>query len=92
MPKDIDVIYASLWAPDAASIAKQLPDVGLNVKMIGPEGLYEPVDYVQAAGGAAEGNYVTFFVPDVRKIPAANVFVETLEDTYGRSVPMARWA
>ena len=31
VPKDINAIYASVWAPDAALIAKQLPDVGLNV-------------------------------------------------------------
>lgn len=83
VPKDIDVIYASLWAPDAALIAKQLRDVGLKVKMIGPDGLYEPVDYVQAAGGAAEGNYVTFFVPDMKKIPGANAFVKTFEGKHG---------
>ncbi|WP_088344265.1 MULTISPECIES: branched-chain amino acid ABC transporter substrate-binding protein [Rhodomicrobium] len=83
IPKDTDVIYASIWAPEAALIAKQLPDVGLKVKMVGPDGLYEPVDYVQASGGAAEGNYVTFFVPDMKKIPSASAFVSTFEGKYG---------
>ncbi|WP_420963922.1 branched-chain amino acid ABC transporter substrate-binding protein [Brucella sp. IR073] len=83
IPKDTDIIYASLWAPDAALIAKQLPDVGLDVRMVGPDGLFEPVDYVQAAGGAAEGNYVTFFVPDMKKIPAAAAFVKTFEAKHG---------
>src|SRR5262245_4758231 len=41
MPKDINVLYASLWAPDAALIAKQLPDVGLKVPMVGPDGQFE---------------------------------------------------
>ena len=83
MPKDVNVIYASLWAPDAALIAKQLPDVGLNVRMIGPDGQYEPVDYIQASGGAAEGNYVSFLVPDLKKIPAAAAFVKAFEAKYG---------
>jgi branched-chain amino acid transport system substrate-binding protein len=83
MPKDVNVIYASLWAPDAALIAKQLPDVGLNVRMIGPDGQYEPVDYIQASGGAAEGNYVSFLVPDLKKIPAATAFVKGFEAKYG---------
>src|SRR5262245_11858334 len=83
MPKDINVIYASLWAPDAALIAKQLPDVGLNVRMIGPDGQYEPVDYIQASGGAAEGNYVTFLAPDLKKIPTAAAFVKAFEAKYG---------
>jgi branched-chain amino acid transport system substrate-binding protein len=83
LPKDVNVIYASLWAPDAALIAKQLPDVGLNVKMIGPDGQYEPVDYIQASGGAAEGNYVTFLAPDLKKVPSAAAFVKAFEAKYG---------
>jgi branched-chain amino acid transport system substrate-binding protein len=83
MPKDIDGIYAGVWAPDAALIAKQLGDVGLNVHMLGPDGQYEPVDYIQASGGAAEGNYVTFLVPDVRTIPQAADFVKAFDAKYG---------
>src|SRR5213593_4368389 len=81
--KDVNVIYASLWAPDAALIAKQLPDVGLSVRMIGPDGQFEPVDYIQASGGAAEGNYVSFLVPDLKKIPQAVGFVKAFEAKYG---------
>jgi branched-chain amino acid transport system substrate-binding protein len=83
VPKDVNAIYASLWAPDAALMAKQLPDVGLNVRMIGPDGQFEPVDYIQASAGGAEGNYVTFFVPDMRKVPAATAFVKSFEAKYG---------
>jgi len=83
VPKDTDAIYASLWAPDAALMAKQLPDVGLNVRMIGPDGLFEPVDYIQASAGAAEGNFVTFFVPDMKKVPGAAQFVKAFEAKYG---------
>ena len=83
VPKDVNAIYASLWAPDAALMAKQLADVGLNVRMIGPDGQFEPVDYIQASGGAAEGNYVTFFVPDMKKIPGATAFVKAFEAKHG---------
>lgn len=83
VPKDVDAIYASVWAPDAALMAKQLPDVGLKAKMIGPDGQFEPVDYIQASAGGAEGNYVTFFVPDMKKIPAATEFVKAFEAKYG---------
>jgi branched-chain amino acid transport system substrate-binding protein len=83
LPKDIDIIYASIWAPDAALMAKQLPDVGLKVHMIGPDGQYEPVDYIQASGGAAEGNYVTFLVPDMNKVPTAAAFKKSFESKYG---------
>ena len=36
IPKDVDAIYASIWAPDAALIVKQLPDVGLQHADDGP--------------------------------------------------------
>lgn len=83
LPKDIDLIYASLWAPDAALIAKQLPDVGLDTRIIGPDGQYEPVDYIEASAGAAEGNYVSFLVPDLKKVPTATAFTEAFDKEYG---------
>ena len=83
IPKDVDGIYAGIWAPDAALIAKQLADVGLKLRMVGPDGQYEPVDYIQASAGAAEGNYVTFLVPDIRKTPTAADFVKSFEAKYG---------
>jgi branched-chain amino acid transport system substrate-binding protein len=83
IPKDADAIYASIWAPDAALIVKQLPDVGLTVPVMGPDGQFEPVDYIQASGGAAEGNYVSFLVPDVKKVPAAQAFTKAFEAKYG---------
>jgi branched-chain amino acid transport system substrate-binding protein len=83
IPKDVDGVYAGVWAPDAALIAKQLQDVNLSVPMLGNDGQYEPVDYIQAAGGAAEGNYVTFLVPDVSKLAPATAFVKAFEAQYG---------
>jgi branched-chain amino acid transport system substrate-binding protein len=83
IPKDVDAIYASIWAPDAALLVKQLPDAGLTLPVMGPDGLFEPVDYIQASGGAAEGNYVSFLVPDVRKVPAAQAFAKAFEAKYG---------
>ena len=83
VPKDVDLIVASLWAPEASLIAKQLPDVGLDVRMLGPDGQFEVKDYIEASGGAAEGNYVTFLAPDMKKIPAAARFVQAFESRYG---------
>jgi branched-chain amino acid transport system substrate-binding protein len=83
LPEDIDLIYASLWAPDAALLVKQLPDVGLETRVIGPDGQYEPVDYIEASAGAAEGNYVSFLVPDLKKVPTATAFAAAFEDQYG---------
>lgn len=82
--KGTNAIYASLWAPEASLIAKQLPDVGLDVRMIGPDGQFEPKDYIEASGGAAEGNYVTFLAPDMKKVPVAAEFVKNFEAKYGQ--------
>ncbi len=84
IPKDVDGIYAAIWAPEAALIAKQLPDAGLNIRMLGPDEQYEPVDYIKASAGAAEGNYVTFLVPDVHKLPQAAKFVKEFEAEHSR--------
>ncbi len=84
IPKDVDLILASVWAPQAALIAKQLPDVGLDVRLIGPDGLFEPKDFVEASGGAAEGSYVSFLAPDMKKVPAAARFVKAFEARYGQ--------
>ena len=51
--------------------------------MIGPDGQYEPVDYIEASAGAAEGNYVTFLVPDLKKVPAGDRLREAFEAEYG---------
>ncbi|MBV8397754.1 MAG: branched-chain amino acid ABC transporter substrate-binding protein, partial [Acetobacteraceae bacterium] len=83
IPKDVDAIYASIWAPDAALIVKQLPDVGLSVPMMGPDGQFEPVDYIEASGGAAEGNYVSFLVPDMSKVPTSQAFAKSFQAKYG---------
>lgn len=83
VPKDVDLISASLWAPEASLIAKQLPDVGLDMRMIGSDGQFETKDYIEAAGAAAESNYVTFLVPDMKKVPAGAKFVQSFEAKYG---------
>lgn len=83
LPKNTDLVLASLWAPEAALIAKQLPDVGLDLRMIGGDGQFEPKDYIEASGGAAEGNYVTFLAPDMKKVPSGASFVKKFEAKYG---------
>jgi len=83
VPKDVDLIVPSVWAPEAALFAKQLHDVGLDVRMIGADGIFEVKDYIEASGGAAEGNYVTFLAPDMRKLPSGAKFVKAFETKYG---------
>jgi branched-chain amino acid transport system substrate-binding protein len=83
IPKDVDVIYSAVWAPDAALLAEQRLDVGLKVPMIGPESQFVVNDYIQASQGAAEGNYITYYAPDINKIPSAAPFMKAYHDKYG---------
>ena len=83
IPKDVNVIYSAAWAPDAALLAEQRLDVGLKVPMIGPESQFVVSDYIQASQGAAEGNYITYYAPDINKIPSATPFLKAYHDKYG---------
>jgi branched-chain amino acid transport system substrate-binding protein len=83
IPKDSNVVYSAVWAPDAALIARQLQDVGLKVPMVGPESQMVVTDYIKASGGAAEGNYVTYYAPDIKKIASAASFVKSYQAKYG---------
>ena len=83
IPNDIDGIYASIWAPEAALLVKQLPAAGLHVPVMGSDGLFEPVGFIKASGGAAEGDYVSFLVPDVNKVPSAQAFAKAFQAKYG---------
>jgi branched-chain amino acid transport system substrate-binding protein len=83
IPKDVDAIYASIWAPEAAILVKQLRDAGLAVPVLGSDGLFEPIGFIHASGGAAEGDYVSFLVPDVSKVPSAQAFAKAFETKYG---------
>ena len=91
MPKDINAIYASVWAPDAALIAKQLPDVGLNVRMIGPDGQFEPIDYIQASGWRRGGQLRHFLRAGHEEGPCRGGVRESLRgEVRSRSARMVR--
>lgn len=83
VPKDVDAVYASVWAPEAALLAKQWRGGGRTAPVMGTDAQFEPVDYIKASGGAAEGNYVSFLVPDVTKVATARAFAKAFSAKYG---------
>jgi len=64
-------------------IAKQLRELGYKQPLVGADGIYEPEDFIKAAGGAAEGSIVTFVGPDIRSVPEAANYVKTFDAKYG---------
>lgn len=83
IPKDVGAIVAAVYAPEAALLAQQRIEVGLKVPMISTDGSFDVEGYIAAAGGAAEGNYVTFLAPDINKIPSAKAFFDAYTPKYG---------
>lgn len=77
-----DGIMMESYYPDAALIARQIKDSGLDVPMLGVGSIYSP-DFIKLAGDASEGVYTTaYFSPS---FPRAEVqeFVKSFEATYG---------
>ncbi len=83
MIRDVDAIYTSIWVPEAASLVKQLLDAGLTMPVLGSDGLFEPIGFIHASDGAAEGDYVSLLVPDVSMVPSAQAFAKAFEAKYG---------
>ena len=56
-----DVVFAGIITPNnAGKLWQDLRDtLGPNVKLMGPDGIYEQA-FIDAAGQAAEGSYITF--------------------------------
>ena len=66
---NIDVLYIGGYHPDAALIAKEMRDHGLQTVIVGGDDLLTE-DYWRAAGDAADGTLLTF-PPDPRRNPEA---------------------
>ena len=59
-PKDPELIYFGGMAAEGALLVRQMKEVGLKAAFMSDDGCYDVKDFIEAAGGAAEGSYVTF--------------------------------
>ena len=59
-PTNPEIIYLGVTTAEAALLARQIRDVGMQGKYISAEGIYDEKDFIDASGGAAEGTYLTF--------------------------------
>lgn len=64
-----DVVYFGGTSTDGGLIVKQMRQVGLAVPFMGPDGLFEPT-FIEVAGAAAEGAFVTYQAPPYDSTPA----------------------
>jgi branched-chain amino acid transport system substrate-binding protein len=79
LPKSTQALFFGGYPADAALLAQQAKEVGLNVVLAGGDGLYDP-DFLKG-GAAVEGSYVAASagVPDA----AAKQFLDTYQQKYG---------
>ncbi len=84
---DPDCIYIGGYYTEAAKIAQQASELGMDVQILGADGLCN-ADYLNIGGEAVEGTYATSgFYPD-DPTPAVQSFVSTYKEKYGEAPDM----
>jgi len=87
IPKDVEAIYFGGYAPEGALLVRQMKELGLKAVFLGPDGLFEPEDYIKAAGGAADGSVVTALAAPPESVPAAKEYIKKYEAKHGTIGP-----
>lgn len=79
-----DILFTTIPSPaQAAAIAKQAKSMGIEVTIMGGDGCNDPVDFIENAGGATEGAYVTSLGPLATDLPTAKEFLDRYIAKYG---------
>jgi branched-chain amino acid transport system substrate-binding protein len=77
-----DVIYATGYYAEAASLVSQMKEAGINIQVVGQEG-YDSPTFLQLAGEAANGViFTTDLNRDSKRAPVQQ-FLKSFEDAYG---------
>lgn len=76
--------------PEAGRLVRQAKELGLVAPMITGDGVYDPT-FINIAGKAAEGTYVTFG-KDPSGLPTAKAFLEKYRAKYGEPGPYSIYA
>lgn len=77
-----DIIYASGYFYTAGPLVSQLRSAGITAPIIGQEG-YDSEKFIEIAGSAAEGVYVTTSLDRDSTAPATVSFIEEYKKAYG---------
>ncbi|HWC04253.1 MAG TPA: branched-chain amino acid ABC transporter substrate-binding protein [Methylomirabilota bacterium] len=81
-----DFVYIGVGAQQAALFLKQAAQGGLRIRGLGNGSLRDKEAFIKAAGGEAEGIYVSYNAQDPRLVPEAKDFVAKFEAKYKKSV------
>lgn len=79
-----DLYYFGGIFPEGGLLAKQAREIGFNAPMMSGDGVIDP-KFIEIAGDAAEGTYLTF-TPDPEKMPHAADFLKKYKAKYGNEL------
>jgi branched-chain amino acid transport system substrate-binding protein len=82
IPQDVDAMIVNTGPGPLALWVQQAEELGFDVPIVGNDSTLDPVQYIEAAAGAAEGNLVTSGAPDSSVIPSAADFVTKYKELY----------
>jgi len=82
IPKDVSAMIVNTGPGPLALWVQQAEELGFHVPIVSNDSTLDPVQYIQAAAGAAEGNLVTSGAPDSSVIPSAADFVTKYKELY----------
>ena len=88
-PLNPDLIYFGGIYPEGALLIRQARGLGMTTKLMGGDGLANPIFTELASAEIAEGVYATMVGGDMRKVPAAQEFIKRFEAKYGT---MGQWS
>jgi branched-chain amino acid transport system substrate-binding protein len=82
-----ELVYYGGEYPQAGPLSSQMKAAGLNVPLMGGDGIYDPT-YIELAGAAADGDYATSVGAPTEELDTAAQFVSDYEaanypDPYG---------
>ena len=77
-----EVIYLSLYYPEAGLVTKQIRDQKLDISIVCVDGCLDP-QYLKIAGASAEGVY-SVTQPQATELPSAKEFVTEYKKEYGK--------
>ena len=88
--KNPDLFFFGGMYTEGGLLIRQAKEVGLTAPMMSGDGVFDPV-FMEIAGEAAEGTYITF-TPDMAKLPGAQDVISRYRAQYGELGPYSLYA
>lgn len=77
------VAFPGQIASQGALLARAMQEQGIDATLFGADGFFSTADFIEGAGGATEGAYVSSFAPDITGIPEAADVAAQFQEQYG---------